>query len=1194
MSKKFKLKAKMTPKGDQPQAIEAICKGLKKGKRFQTVLGATGTGKSVTADTEVLVYLKDECGQFFPKHLKIGEIVDGLMAKGEMERQGDTEILYGCDVGERYFVPSFNADSKVVALKPITAFVRHDSPEVLYEVETKCGRKAKFTGDHNLYILRKGEVVLIETADLQDGDYLPLPCEVEVLAEQRELDFIELENYVNAGLFVNLQKELVACEEVYGEKSVGAVIGMGKRWRVTKEDERVNVRDLGRLKNEFSLMDCFDYRAKARLGDLEMSLQYPLSDEFLEFLGFYLAEGWAGDRYVLLSVREKELVDRVSSLLKVLGLPYGVRESGDIVSNSVVLVDLMKSLCGSGSFVKKLPDFWSRLSLRQLAVILRAYYAGDGGVDGAAVTCTTASEALASGLMYALSRFGVWARRAKKFKCATNSEHAGNYYHQITISGQKDLAIFAEKIGFAGERKNISLQKILGKKYNTNVDVIPGVGGLIAEVRKREGLTQREVGELAGLSRSAIGLIENGVREISREACERLVGSGHFEELRSFLNLRWTQVASCEAFESEEEYVYDFSVKDNETFLAGEGGMFVHNTFTMAKIVEEMQRPTLVLAHNKTLAAQLCSEFQEFFPENAVSYFVSYYDYYQPEAYQPATDTYIEKDSAINEEIDKFRHAATANLLTRKDVLIVASVSCIYGLGSVEDYEQLAQTVKVGDMIVRDQFLRRLTELQYRRSDMEFRNSMFHVLGDVVEVYPPDRDTVFRLEFFGDEVEAINEVEPFTGELLRELETVTIFPAKHNVSTEEKVKNAVEGIREDMELRCAELKKQGRNLEAERLRTRTEYDIEILQETGYVSGIENYVRYLDGAPEGGRPRTLMDYLPKDFLLFIDESHMTVPQIGGMHNGNFSRKQTLIEHGFRLPSAHDNRPLRFDEFEDYMNNAVFVSATPGKYEKEKTPKEDVVELVVRPTGLVDPDISVRPTKGQIEDLLKEIRKRTDKGDRVLITTLTKRSAEDLTEFLSDADIRVRYLHSDIDTIERIEILRDLRLGKFDVLVGINLLREGLDLPEVSLVAILDADKQGFLRSASALIQTIGRCARNVDGFVIMYADKETDAMLQAIDETMRRREKQQAYNKEHGITPQTIKKAIRDISHFGGKKKDGEPVDRGIDIKKVPKDEAKRLIENLEQKMDIASQNLEFEKAAELRDEIDALREELGI
>lgn len=609
-------------------------------------------------------------------------------------------------------------------------------------------------------------------------------------------------------------------------------------------------------------------------------------------------------------------------------------------------------------------------------------------------------------------------------------------------------------------------------------------------------------------------------------------------------------------------------------------------TYTMAKVIEQLQRPALVLAHNKTLAAQLCSEFQEFFPDNAVSYFVSYYDYYQPEAYLPSTDTYIEKDASINEEIDKFRHAATANLLTRRDVIIVASVSCIYGLGSIEDYTALSRTIKVSDTIVRDKLLRHLTDMQYRRSSMEFKNGMFHVLGDTVEIFPPDRDSVFRLEFFGDEIDAISEVDSFTGELIKKLDTVTIFPAKHDVTTDEKIKRAVDGIRVDLGKRYIELKKTGRDLEAERIKTRTEYDIEILLETGYCSGIENYTRYLSGKAPGERPTTLMDYMPEDFILFVDESHMTVPQIGGMHNGNFSRKATLIEHGFRLPSSHDNRPLRFEEFEEYMKSTVFVSATPAVYEKAHTPKKSVVEQVVRPTGLVDPEVSVRPFKGQIEDLLKEIKKRIDMGDRVLITTLTKRSAEDLTEFLSDADLNVRYLHSDIETIERIEILRDLRLGKFDVVVGINLLREGLDLPEVSLVVILDADKQGFLRSESALVQTFGRAARNVNGAVIMYADKMTDAMKKAISETDRRRKKQLEYNKKHGITPETIKKNIRDISHFGGKKKDNK---KGFDKSKIPKDELVRLIKTLEAKMELASQNMEFEKAAEIRDEIEKLK-----
>lgn len=624
--------------------------------------------------------------------------------------------------------------------------------------------------------------------------------------------------------------------------------------------------------------------------------------------------------------------------------------------------------------------------------------------------------------------------------------------------------------------------------------------------------------------------------------------------------------------------------KQHQVLLGATG---TGKTFVMANLIERIQRPTLVIAHNKTLTAQLCTEFQEFFPENAISYFVSYYDYYQPEAYMPSTDTYIEKDSSINEEINKYRHAATKNLLTRRDSLVVASVSCIYGLGSVEEYGNVAVEVEAGKTYKRDKMLRHLTDIQYTRSQLEFRRGMFHVLGDVVEVYPPSGDTIYRLEFFGDELERISEADAFTGEELYELESVKIFPAKHDVTTTERIERAVGHIQTDLKERYDQLKKIGKNIEAERIKTRTEYDIEMLLETGYCSGIENYTRYLNMREPGEQPATLIDYFPDDFVIMVDESHMTVPQIGAMHNGNLSRKQTLIEHGFRLPSANDNRPLKFEEFEKHINNAVYVSATPGKYEMAKT-KGKYIEQIIRPTGLVDPTVEVRPTKGQIPDLLKEINKRVKVKERVLVTTLTKRSAEELTDYLTEQGVRVRYLHSEIDTLERIEIIRDLRLGKFDVLVGINLLREGLDLPEVSFIGILDADKRGFLRSTSALIQTIGRCARNINGFVVMYGDSITDAMKSALDETERRRAKQIAYNKKHGITPQTIKKAIKDITLHS--RKEEKPKKRG----KVPKDEIKHLLKTLEDQMDLAAHNLEFEKAAELRDEVEMLREEFGM
>lgn len=636
-----------------------------------------------------------------------------------------------------------------------------------------------------------------------------------------------------------------------------------------------------------------------------------------------------------------------------------------------------------------------------------------------------------------------------------------------------------------------------------------------------------------------------------------------------------------------EKLVEGIEAGERHQILLGATG--TGKTFTVANVVQRLQRPTLILAHNKTLAAQLCSEFQSFFPENAVSYFVSYYDYYQPEAYLPTTDTYIEKDASINEEIHKYRHAATMNLLTRNDVLIIASVSCIYGLGDVEDYEALAISLERGMPIKRDQLLRKLTDIQYTRSGMDFKQGMFHVLGDTVEIFPPGGDTVYRIELPFDEIDIIQEVDSFTGELISDLQDVMIFPAAHNVTTKEKIDAACDGIIAEMKEVEQTFLKAGEFAKAERIRTRTEYDIEMLKETGYCTGIENYVRYLNGQKSGTPPSTLLDFMPDDFLLFVDESHISVPQIGGMHEGNRSRKATLVEYGFRLPSAHDNRPLKFEEFESRVKQAVYVSATPGKYEYAHADKKRIVEQIIRPTGLLDPTIEVRPTKNQIDDITEELNKTIKAGERALITTLTKKSAEDLTQYLQGADYKVRYLHSDIETMERIEILRDLRAGVIDIVVGINLLREGLDLPEVSFIAILDADKQGFLRSRDALIQTIGRAARNIRGHVVMYADKMTDAMRAAIDETERRRSVQHKHNVEHGITPKSIEKAIKDIAdqeHKAGLRRPKR------DHHKIPKDEKKRLIEELEHQMEIAAQNLEFEKAADLRDEVELLRREL--
>ncbi|HEY8391466.1 MAG TPA: excinuclease ABC subunit UvrB [Capillibacterium sp.] len=604
-------------------------------------------------------------------------------------------------------------------------------------------------------------------------------------------------------------------------------------------------------------------------------------------------------------------------------------------------------------------------------------------------------------------------------------------------------------------------------------------------------------------------------------------------------------------------------------------------TFTMANIIARVNRPTLVIAHNKTLAAQLYSEFKEFFPENAVHYFVSYYDYYQPEAYIPQTDTYIEKDASINEEIDRLRHASTSALFERRDVLIVASVSCIYGLGSPEDYQGMTLSLKHGDVRTRDKILRRLVGIQYTRNDLGFTRGTFRVRGDVIEIIPVYGETVIRIELFGDEVEKIMEVDPLTGEILGEKESVTIYPASHYVTSEEKMKKAIASIEAELETELARLRQEGKLLEAQRLEQRTRFDLEMMQEVGYCQGIENYSRHLTGRQPGEPPATLLDYFPDDFLLFIDESHVTIPQLRAMYAGDRSRKETLVRYGFRLPSALDNRPLRFEEFEKAINQVIFVSATPGPYELQQA--SQVVEQVIRPTGLLDPEVEVRPVKGQIDDLMEEIRQRTVKGERVLVITLTKRMAEDLTEYLEEAGFRVKYLHSEIHTLERVEILRDLRLGKFDVLVGINLLREGLDLPEVTLVAILDADKEGFLRSETTLIQIIGRAARNVNGKVIMYADQITDSMARAIKETNRRRSKQLRYNQEHNITPESVQKAVRDLINL--EQVAEEKVVYQAKAEKMSRAEVEETINRLEEEMLAAAGRLEFETAAKLRDEL---------
>ena len=630
---------------------------------------------------------------------------------------------------------------------------------------------------------------------------------------------------------------------------------------------------------------------------------------------------------------------------------------------------------------------------------------------------------------------------------------------------------------------------------------------------------------------------------------------------------------------------------EGERFQTLLGATGTGKTFTMAATIEAVQRPSLVIAHNKTLAAQLCNEFREFFPENAVEYFVSYYDYYQPEAYVPAQDLYIEKDSSINDEIDRLRHAATAALFARRDVIIVASVSCIYGIGSPQVYNEKMQLFKVGEEVDRDEVLRKLIKMQYQRNDQVLGRGSFRVRGEVLEIMPSYAESAYRIALFGDEIEGVQHFDPLTGEILDTIDHVSVWPASHYVTKDETLERAVDEIRNELNSRTAELEAEGKQLEAHRLRQRTAYDIEMLKEVGFTSGIENYSRILDGRPAGSPPHTLIDYFPDDFVVFVDESHQTIPQIGGMYEGDRSRKSTLVDYGFRLPSAIDNRPLKFDEFLERVDQLVMVSATPGPFERAESTR--IVEQIVRPTGIIDPAIDVRETRNQIDDLMNEIKVCADAGDRVLVTTLTKKMAEDLTNYLLEYGIKVRYLHSEIDTLERIQIVRDLRLGEYDVLVGVNLLREGLDLPEVSLVAILDADKEGFLRGETSLVQTIGRAARNVNGRVLMYADRETDAMRAAMSETDRRRAIQLAYNEEHGITPETVRKGISEMAEFLAME-DRAPrkrrSKRSTDF--ADPEELERTIVALEEEMLAAADDLRFEEAGRIRDELKELRRDL--
>lgn len=1209
----FQLTSDFQPTGDQPKAIAELIKGLKEGEPGQVLLGVTGSGKSLGYHDQVYVIEKTnhtESARVRP----IGPLVDEAMQLGQTEKQSDHELLDVLVGSSTYFTQSFDPTTGKVSLRQIKTFTRHAPTQAMYALQTACGREATFTADHNLWVLRNGDLQLIKTGEALTTDYLPIPETLLAAGKIDTLNTLELLGgttkrhlFVEVGLRTDKVRSLQQQYTVTDETGVKTVVKprLDPFHRTSLQDHTIT-----------DEIDLSTLVLRNRAGWNTLPAQLSLTPHLLRLIGYYIAEGNGQKGYIMISNHNETIRQDIESILHLMNQPFTVRKSSDYQISSVLLAEFLGDQCGKNSFIKKLPSFWPSLSDDRLADLLRAYFDGDGFVEkGRSVCAMTASRQLASDLLYALLRFGIWGRINRRFKRATNSNHAGNWYYQVSVSGQADLTRFEQQIGFTIDYKQTALETLLGKPTNSNVDVVPINPTDLTLLRTGVGLSAKRLGQLSGLSRPAIHLMEYGQRRPQRtslkaileslasEATTKIVSNDWqhvWNKLNTLCQLRWSPIARVETVQYEHPYVYDFTVPGVETFLAGQGGFFVHNTFSVANVIAQVNRPTLVLSHNKTLAAQLYGEFKQFFPNNAVEYFISYYDYYQPEAYIATTNTYIEKDLAINEEIDKLRLSATSALMSgRRDVIVVASVSCIYGMGNPEEFKNNVVRIGVGERISRNQFLHRMVEILYSRTEAEFQRGNFRVKGDTVDVFVAYADFAYRVIFFGDEIETIQRIDPASGRKLSDERLVTIFPANLFVTGRDTLMNAIHEIQNDLVAQIKYFESEFRESEAERIKERTEFDLEMMRELGYCSGIENYSRYFDRRLPGQRPFCLLDYFPDDFLLVVDESHATLPQIRAMWGGDRSRKTALVDYGFRLPSAMDNRPLTFQEFEDLAGQTIYVSATPSDYELRKS-EGVVVEQLIRPTGLLDPEIEVRPSLNQIDDLLEEIDVRIKRQERVLVTTLTKRMAEELSKYLDRVGIKTRYIHSEVKTLDRVEILRDLRLGNFDVLVGVNLLREGLDLPEVSLVAIMDADKEGFLRDIRSLIQTIGRAARNVNGRVLMYADTITGSMAKAIDETNRRRAVQMEYNEAHGITPKTVFKSRESIM---GQTKvaDSKPKQFYVEpeeiriaadpvVQYMGKSDLEQLIRETQNRMEKAAKELDFMEAARLRDELFQLRD----
>jgi excinuclease ABC B subunit len=1231
-SDRFELKATFEPAGDQPQAIEGLIDGLESGLAHQTLLGVTGSGKSIGYD-DPLYLLEMVHGQRRAMVVKAGPFIDGLMATQGLEAPAGLEAeRYAC-VDRAFFTLAYEPSCSDTGEYPVAAFVRHRAPERMFRLRTRCGRELTLTGDHNLWVLRDGSLQLIRTEEARRSDYLPMPESLApdlVRSEAHQVLVLDVLPYLaDTQLSVFAEAPILKYVASAGAGAFTAAMsgsGINPRGKLSAirggfRGRGIKVRHFLRLLAATDGLSGSCEAAEIFVGgkkqECRLQARLPLTDTLMALIGYYIAEGNGQGRYVIIANREPSIRAGIEGALHELGVPFGIRPSSDYQISSAALAALLGKLCGTSAYHKRLPEFWPRLSDRSLGCLLRAYYDGDATVSARGqVIATTASEQLASDLAYALKRFGIHARIRRTRKRATNSAHAGGKYLDVAVSGIGDLERFARAVGFGHGEKSRRLQQALQRKRDTNVDVVPISGADWRELRKATGLSMLTLARRAQCSRSMISLVESGNRRPNRALLTRLLNLvgrhlhaqkvtdlrtwSRWQMLRGLCRMRWSPVHSVARIDYPHAHVYDLSVPGPETFLAGLGGALVHNTYTVASVIERVQRPTMVLAHNKTLAAQLYGELRDFFPRNAIEYFVSYYDYYQPEAYVPSSDTYIEKDSSVNEHIEQMRLSATKALLERRDSIIVATVSSIYGLGDPQAYLSMVLHLVRGEHIDQRRLLRRLAEMQYTRNDMDLQPGTYRVRGDVIDIFPAEsgRDAV-RVELFDDTLENLSLIDPLTGAVIGRIPRFTVYPGTHYVTPRERLMEAIDLIREELRERLAALYAAGKLVEAQRLEQRTLFDLEMIKEVGYCSGIENYSRYLSGRGPGEPPPCLYDYLPPNALLIVDESHQTIPQLGAMYRGDRSRKETLVEYGFRLPSALDNRPLKFEEWETLAPQMIFVSATPGKYEASKS--SQVVEQVVRPTGLLDPQVEIRPVRTQVDDVLSEIHKCVAAQQRVLITTLTKRMAEDLSEYLHEHGIRVRYLHADIETVERVEIIRDLRLGRFDVLVGINLLREGLDMPEVALVAILDADKEGFLRSEGSLIQTMGRAARNVHGRALLYADRITGSMERAIAEIDRRRAKQHEFNIEHGIIPRSIVKPVIDIMEgartgsggkgSSGRRARGEGKSGPLDTRKLRTSaDIARELKRLESDMYRHARNLEFEQAALLRDQLEQLRQ----